>query len=73
MISLLPGEGRQSLTVFYTVHQLMKSQRHKSLLTSETLDKEDKVTQARFCLIYRHETTEEPSNNSGFFPLSLFS
>lgn len=31
------------------------------------------MTQAQFCLIYRHETTEEPSNNSGFFPLSLFS
>lgn len=31
------------------------------------------MTRAQFCLIYGHETTEEPSSNSGFFPLSLFS
>lgn len=50
----------------------MESQRHESLLTSKNQDKGDEVTHARFCLIYRHETTEEPSNNSGFFPTVSF-
>lgn len=73
MISLLPGEEIQSAILFYTADPVNEIPDHKSLLTSKKQDKEDKVTHARFCLIYRHETTGEPSNKSGVFPLSLFS